>query len=101
MESSMTLWPLRVCLILVLSALMFSHVFATTAADTPSIQIVDLRCEYKVNPLGIDSPAPRLSWRLEGSGRGIAQNAYQIRVADSEAALRAGKKLLWDSGETR
>jgi alpha-L-rhamnosidase len=101
MESSMTLWPLRVCLVLVLSALIFSCAFATTAADTPSIQIVDLRCEYKVNPLGIDSSAPRLSWRLEGSGRSIAQTAYQIRVAESEAALHAGKPLFWDSGEVR
>src|SRR5262249_43407764 len=101
MESSMTLWPRRVRFILMLLALMFSHPFATTAADTPSIQVVDLRCEYKINPLGIDSSAPRLSWRLEGPGRGIAQTAFQIRVAESEAALHSGKPLLWDSGEIR
>ena len=73
--------------------------FSAAAVKAPTLQVVDLRCEYKVNPLGIDSPAPRLSWRLEGAGRGIAQTAYQIHVAESEAALRTGKTLLWDSGE--
>ena len=50
-----------------------------------------LRCEYRVNPLGIDSPAPRLFWTLEAPGRrGVKQSAYQILV---------GEGSLWDSGK--
>src|SRR5215813_13000243 len=99
MELSMTVLPLRLCfVVVVLSAFVLPHAFA---ADAQSIQVLDLRCEYKLNPIGIDSAAPRLSWRLEGNGRGIAQTAYQLRVADSESALRAGKPLFWDSGEIR
>src|SRR5215813_11543410 len=99
MELSMTVLPLRLCfVVVVLSAFVLPHAFA---ADASSIQVVDLRCEYKVTPLGIDSAAPRLSWRLEGNERGIAQTAYQIRVAENEAALRTGKPVLWDSGEVR
>ncbi|HEX7960804.1 MAG TPA: glycoside hydrolase family 78 protein [Terriglobales bacterium] len=71
------------------------------SAGASGLQVVDLRCEYKINPLGIDSPAPRLSWRLEGTARGIAQTAYQIRVAETESALRTGKPLIWDSGFVR
>jgi alpha-L-rhamnosidase len=66
----------------------------------PAVRIVDLRCEYKTNPLGIDASAPRFSWRLEAAdakARGIAQTAYQIQVAASEADLRTGKEFLWDS----
>ena len=60
-----------------------------------------LRCEYLVNPLGIDTPRPRLQWVLEShpGERGKRQTAYQILVAASEASLRAGKGDLWDSGK--
>ena len=61
----------------------------------------DLRCEYQTNPLGIDVPQPRLSWKLAADGRGARQTAYQVRVADSPAALAdgaTGHGRLWDSG---
>ncbi len=57
-----------------------------------------LRCEYKVNPVGIDVVHPRLSWQLTSEVRGVMQSAYQIRVAESADAL-AGSPL-WDSGKT-
>src|SRR5688572_23820063 len=60
-----------------------------------------LRCEYLVNPLGIDVPRPRLSWQLSGDAdkRGQRQTAYQIRAAGSRHALEQGKVDLWDSGK--
>ena len=42
-----------------------------------------LRCEYRADPLGIDMPAPYLSWRLEGDGRGRRQTAYHVQAASS------------------
>src|SRR5438045_479471 len=57
-----------------------------------------LTCEYQRNPLGIDIPNPRLSWRLEASERDVRQTAYQIVVAGSLSALEAGGGVLWDSG---
>jgi alpha-L-rhamnosidase len=59
---------------------------------------VGLRCEYRVDPLGIDERAPRLSWALESEGRGQVQSAYRILVARSEKDLESGENLLWDSG---
>src|SRR5690349_7344537 len=58
-----------------------------------------LRCEYRVNPLGIDEPQPRLTWRVESSERGEMQTAFQILVASSEALLRKNSADLWDSGK--
>jgi alpha-L-rhamnosidase len=65
-----------------------------------------LRCEYSVEPLGVDVPHPRLSWELavarsaDGSWpRGQRQTAYQVCVASSEALLREGCPELWDSGK--
>ncbi len=56
-----------------------------------------LRCEYKVNPVGIDAARPRLSWVVESAQRGEKQTAYQIVVASSAKALAKGD--LWDSGK--
>ncbi|MHC4295774.1 MAG: family 78 glycoside hydrolase catalytic domain [Planctomycetota bacterium] len=58
-----------------------------------------LRCEYQDQPLGIDHPAPRLSWTLESAVRGQKQTAYRVLVAGSLKALRAGRGDLWDSGK--
>ena len=63
-----------------------------------NLQVVNLRTEYKSNPLGIDARAPRLSWQLASASRGVMQSAYQVRVAATERDLRAGSKLVWDSG---
>ena len=49
------------------------------AAEPP----VDLRCEYLTQPLAVESPAPRLSWRLRDERRGAAQTAWRVIVASS------------------
>jgi len=63
---------------------------------------VDLECEYLTNPLGIDVPKPRLSWRLESSDsdrRGLRQAKYQVLVASTRERLEKGEADLWDSGD--
>ncbi len=37
---------------------------------------LELKCEYAVDPLGIDVVQPRFSWILESSQRGEMQTAY-------------------------
>ena len=69
----------------------------TTSAPKP-LQVVDLRCEYRVNPLGIDVQHPRLSWRLQSDLRGQQQLAYRILVASSIELLESNEVDLWDSG---
>ena len=58
----------------------------------------ELRCEYAVDPQGIDARRPRLSWQTPAEPCGYRQSAYQVVVAGSMAALRSGGELLWDSG---
>ena len=62
--------------------------------------VVNLRTDYRVNPLGIDNPRPRLSWELRSPQRNTMQTTYRIRAARSTKELSAGK-LIWDSGTTR
>lgn len=59
----------------------------------------DLKCEYKVNPVGIETQAPRFSWTFNSPARGVSQSAYQLCVADSKKELQAGKANIWDSGK--
>ncbi|MFE8958604.1 family 78 glycoside hydrolase catalytic domain [Streptomyces iakyrus] len=50
--------------------------------------------------LGVDDPAPRLSWRVTGAGAGWTQSAYHVQAARTEEDLSRGR-LLWDSGKVR
>jgi alpha-L-rhamnosidase len=77
-----------------------SAIFAASAQGV--LRPVELRCEYRTNPLGVDAPAPRLSWKLEAANataRGLGQSAYQVLVASSEALLTGNQGDLWDSGK--
>jgi alpha-L-rhamnosidase len=58
-----------------------------------------LRCEYRINPLGIDVAQPRLSWILQSSERGQNQTAYQVMAASSRERLDRNTGDLWDSGK--
>ncbi|MEI7728056.1 MAG: family 78 glycoside hydrolase catalytic domain [Verrucomicrobiota bacterium] len=60
---------------------------------------VQLRCEYRANPLGLDEPLPRFSWAATAKERAQKQSAYQVLVASSLALLKQNQGDLWDSGK--
>jgi len=68
------------------------------AASAPAAGPVELRADDVKTPLGIDDPAPRLSWQLLDPARGAKQTAYELLVASRVELLRTGKADLWDSG---
>ena len=57
---------------------------------------VHLRVEHLDNPLGIDIPSPRLSWRADNTERDWHQTAYQIQIASSSEKVRSPD--VWDTG---
>ncbi len=57
----------------------------------------DLRCDYRTNPLGIDSLEPQLSWKLDVGSSNVEQHAYHVLVASSLEKLAADEGDLWDS----
>lgn len=63
-----------------------------------NLTVSNLRCEYLVNPLGIDERSPRLSWNIESTRRGARQVAYRVRVASSIEKFVSGEGDIWDSG---
>src|SRR5262245_60510876 len=71
---------------------------APAATTVGPITVEGLQTEHLENPLGIDAKKPRFRWRLRSDARGVRQSAYEIRVAPTEVALRAGRDLVWRSG---
>ena len=47
-----------------LPGLLFLMLQAAFSQESGSCKPVNLVCDYLVNPLGIDNPAPRLSWMM-------------------------------------
>ena len=67
-------------------------------AAATALSVKNLRCEYKVDPLGMDVTKPRLSWELVSEDHGLMQTSYEVRVAGSLADLAKGRTI-WSSGK--
>ena len=63
------------------------------------VTVASLKCEWRLNPSGIDAMAPRLSWQLQSVQRNVQQTAYSIIVASSQEKLQQNKGDLWSSGK--
>ncbi len=63
------------------------------------MKVINPRTELKVNPIGLGSKVPRLSWELEAQGRGIVQQAFQVKCATNLDDLKSEINLLWNSGK--
>lgn len=60
-----------------------------------NIEIVKLKTEYAVTPLGIDVSKPRFSWQMYANEQGYTQTAYQIIVNDE-----TGQRV-WNTGKVK
>lgn len=82
------------------SVLIFYLLTQLPAFAQSQVKINKLRCELRQNPLGIESPNPRLSWQLTAPGAiGQYQTAYRILVASTPGKLQANQGDVWDSGK--
>jgi alpha-L-rhamnosidase len=72
-----------------------------------AVALENLRCEYRENPLGIDTLQPRLSWIITANdaagrsapARGVRQTAYHVLVASALDLLAKDQGDLWNSGK--
>ena len=46
------------------------------AAQSDTLSITDLRTEQLTNPLGLDTPQPRFSWRLQSGPLLLHETSY-------------------------
>ena len=75
---------------------------APLLADQPSgLSLKNLTIEHLQNPIQLDQPKPRFSWKLnsdDAAVRGVVQQSYQILVASKPELLTPEQADLWDSG---
>ena len=92
-------------LILIFTLTFASMVVMTRAAEQrpgpEGLTAMELRCEMRNDPLGIQSTAPRLSWIIQSPARGERQVAYHVLAASSRDLLQPGRADLWDSGRRK
>ncbi len=77
-------------------ATIVSLLFSCTVTKN-KVEVVELRCEYLENPLGIDVAIPRLSWKLKAEENNFKQKAYRILVASDRQKLADNLGDIWDS----
>jgi alpha-L-rhamnosidase len=61
-------------------------------------KIKDLRCNYLINPLGVGTRNPKLSWMIVSDQAPCNQTAYRILVSESLESLNSEIGDCWDTG---
>lgn len=69
------------------------------ASAAKGLDVINLKCEYFDNPLGIGKTEPRLSWVLISDQQNQYQTAYQVLAASSPKLLSEKTADLWNSGK--
>ena len=84
--------------IIVSVAFLFSIIVSCTQS-TDQIWSENLKCEYLVNPIGIDSENPRFSWQMKAERPGASQKAYEIFIGTDSSEVASCKGNIWVSGK--
>ncbi|MFC1739238.1 family 78 glycoside hydrolase catalytic domain [Planctomycetota bacterium] len=69
------------------------------SSSSNNLIVNNLRCEYHIDPIGLEVAQPRFSWVLESAQRRQKQTAYQILVVGSMEQLKNDHSDLWDTGK--
>lgn len=79
------------------SLLILLWVLGSCVLSHAQIKPVKLQCEHLINPMGIDTSEPRLTWQLKDDRYGALQQAYRIIVGADSIAVASGKGDVWDT----
>lgn len=62
------------------------------------LEITQLRCEYRNQPIGLGIRKPRFSWQLHSNDVHVIQSAYRIQVSEGLHGFDE-KEMVWDTGK--
>ena len=63
----------------------------------PKLTVCDLRTERMTDPMSIDTPTPRLGWRIESTEQNVMQTSAHIIVASTREKAETLEGDLWDT----
>ena len=75
--------------------IIYIFLFLSDLRSYAELQPINLRCEYLVNPLGIDTKYPRLTWAF--SGHPLGHTSIQIIMGTDSASVAKNKGNMWQS----
>ncbi|QGY42770.1 Bacterial alpha-L-rhamnosidase [Maribellus comscasis] len=76
----------------------FISIFSLNNHVHADVSVTHLKCEYLVNPIGMDTKSPRFSWQISSEEAGVEQQAYKLIVGADSKKVAAGEGDSWDSG---
>lgn len=63
------------------------------------LQVTNLRCEYSINPIGVETARPHFNWQLQSTQKNVLQTAYKILVSDDSLQLTKAGGNVWNSNK--
>ncbi|MEI6565559.1 MAG: family 78 glycoside hydrolase catalytic domain [Verrucomicrobiota bacterium] len=85
--------------LLLLTILTFT--LSSCSRDNIKTKVINLRCEYLYEPLGLDVTNPRFTWEYNSQEQDFTQKSYFLEVASSEELLQRGNPDIWSSSEIK
>ena len=82
---------------IILLSLVSLTITSANKKKTLQINVTDLRTERLVNPMSIDTPTPRLGWRIETNTNDVKQTCYHLIVSSTPEKAQAFDGDLWES----
>ena len=68
----------------------------TTRKNAAAVAVTDMRTERMVNPMSLDTPTPRIGWRIVSDKNDVMQTSYRIIVASTPEKAQNLEGDLWD-----
>ncbi len=82
---------------IILLSLVSLTITSANKKKTLQINVTDLRTERLVNPMSLDTPTPRLGWRIETNTNDVKQTCYHLIVSSTPEKAQAFDGDLWES----
>jgi alpha-L-rhamnosidase len=86
------------CRLVLLIPFLLLSIIGKSQAQAPC-SLSSLRTEHLEEPIGVDNPHPRLSWRMEDDRPGAKQLAYQVIVGQDSLQVVNNRGEQWDTNK--
>lgn len=87
----------RFFLLIIFSLLLFNPYDGICQQRGKAVKVINLTCEYRTDPLGMDSEKPVLGWNISSVQRNILQVEYRILVSDDLKKIKQNIGNVWDT----
>ncbi len=71
--------------------------FLSCKQKDSQVYIENLKCEYLVNPVGLDTETPRFTWQIRSENQGDMQKACKIVIGTDLKNGKNEKGIVWNS----